>query len=99
MPSGAMCNCGSGVQQAEDRETTRCNHEDPASSKQTANINGKGTDKHECHVVGASDPGAIIETDTQASLEVGRTESEHAAGQRNDTSTHNDAQDPKQWTL
>src|SRR5260370_5214408 len=85
--------------QAQQCETASCNQKHAAGAEQAAKINSKWTDKHERDVESAADPRSIGKPNTQASFQVGNTKCENAAGQRDNPSTHDHAQNPEQGTL
>ncbi len=53
--------------------------------------NAVGADDHEGNVVGAADPGAVVETDSDVAFEIGKAERDHSAGERDNTRSHDHA--------
>jgi hypothetical protein len=84
---------------ADHRENCGRNHEDPAWADQCAEINGEGANEHQGDVVGAADPRAVVETDSDVALEIRQTERQHTAGERYNTGAHDDTQDAEQRAL
>ena len=75
---------------ADHREDRGRNHENPSWPDQRAEIDGEGADEHQGDIVGAADPRAVVETDSDVAFEIGETERQHTARERYNTGAHDD---------
>ena len=88
-----------GKEHAGQGKRCRSEKQDSPWPQQSAEIHGKGADKHQRNVKGAANPCAVVETDAGVALEVGKAERNHSACQRDDSRARDDTQDPEEGTL
>ncbi len=81
---------------ADQRKCRRSKKQNSPWSHQTAEIHGEGADEDERNVVGAADPCAVVEANSDMAPQISKAESNHAARERDNSRAHDYAQDPKQ---
>ena len=65
-------------------------------SQQPTQIDSERPDEHERRVIRTVKPSAVVETYAYMTLQIGKAETEHSAGQSNESRSYDDSQDSKQ---
>src|ERR1700751_4963531 len=81
------------------RKSRCCEKKNSPRSHQTTQIHSEGPDEHQRHVECGTDPGSFIKANSNVPFEIGQTESNHAASQRDSSRSYDDAKNPEQRTL
>ena len=67
-------------------------------AQQSSEIDGEWPDEHQRCVVGAIQPGAVVEAYADMPLQIRKTETQHAAGERHQSRAEDDTKNSEQGT-
>src|ERR1700691_5681731 len=62
-------------------------------AQQPSKVDGERADKHERCIEGTVEPGAIVEANANVAFQIGKAETEHAAGKGDESCAGDDSQD------
>src|ERR1700691_829509 len=83
----------------EHRKDRRGRQQNSPRPHEPAEEDSEWADEHQPDVEGRTDPCALVVTEPQVALQVGKAERDHSARESDNPRAGNDTEDSKQWTL